>query len=175
MSARRDLVTAICAIAAAGLLAVPAFAAKPLNWNETFKNVDGKVLNFRVTSITVTPTGWTARISFTNLSRQTVHVGNEFGLAFFVNATTTKPVRATALLQATEFSPKRPSALKPGATWAGTIGGTGQLDTTATSGHARILFGPFAGVPGQKTETYWITDHQTLIPAPAPIPSGPVA
>ncbi len=171
---RRYLGTALCATVAAGLLAAPALAAKPLNWNETFKDADGKVLNFRVMSLTVTQTGWTAHVSFANLSKQTIHVGNEFGIAFFANAKTTDPIRATALGQATSFSPNRPTVLKPGARWTGTIGGTGQLETTATSGYTRILFGPFTGVPGHKGATYWITDHETrILPAP-PESTAPV-
>ena len=175
MSLKRDLATALGATVAAGLLVVPAQAAKALNWNETFKNADGRVLNFRVTSLTVTQTRWTAHVSFTNLSKQTVHVGNEFAIAFFPNAKTTDPVHSSSLLQATAFSPKRPSALKPGASWTGTIGGTGQLETTKTSGYTRILFGPFTGVPGQKSATYWITDHETPVAATSLKPGLPVA
>jgi hypothetical protein len=172
---KRDLVIALAATAAAGLLAAPAQAAKRLNWDETFKNADGKVLSFRVTSLTVTQTGWTAHVSFSNLSKQTVHVGNEFAIAFFASAKTSDPVRASALVQATVFSPKRPTVLKPGASWTGTIGGSGKLETTKTSGYTRILFGPFAGVPGQKSATYWITDHETLVPATSLKPSEPIA
>jgi hypothetical protein len=165
MSLKRDLATALSATVAAGLLVAPAQAGKALNWNETFKNADGKALNFRVTSLSVTQTRWTAQVSFTNLSKQNVHVGNEFAIAFFANAKTTDPVRSSALLQASAFSPKRPTVLKPGATWTGTIGGAGQLETTKTSGYTRILFGPFADVPGQKSATYWITDHETPVAA----------
>jgi len=172
---KRDLATALGATVAAGLLVAPALAAKPLNWNETFKNADGKVLNFRVTSLTVTQTSWTAHVSFTNLSKQTIHVGNEFAIAFFANAKTTDPRHSSTLLQATAFSPKRPTKLKPGATWAGTISGNGQLLTTKTSGYTRILFGPFAGVPGEKSATYWITNHETPIAATSLKPSEPVA
>jgi hypothetical protein len=164
MSLKRDLATALGATVVAGLLVAPAQAGKALNWNETFKNTDGKVLNFRVTSLTVTQTRWTATVSFTNLSKQTVHVGNEFAIAFFTNAKTTDPVHSSSLLQATVFSPKRPTALKPGASWAGTISGTGQLQTTKTS-----------GVPGQKSATYWITDHETPVAATSLKPGLPVA
>jgi hypothetical protein len=175
MSLKRDLATALSATVAAGLLVAPAQAAKTLNWNETFKNADGKVLNFRVTSLAVTQTRWIARVSFTNLSKQTVHVGNEFGIAFFANAKTTDPIHSSALLQATTFAPKRPTVLKPGATWTGTISGVGALETAKTSGYTRILFGPFTGVPGQKSATYWITDHETPVAATSLKPSEPIA
>ncbi|HWB21516.1 MAG TPA: hypothetical protein VG652_01360 [Gaiellaceae bacterium] len=175
MALKRHLACFVATAVAAGLLVAPAFAAKALNWNETFKNADGKVLNFKVTSLTVTQTGWSAKVSFANLSKQTIQVGNEFGIAFFANSKTTNPINASALAQATTFAPKRPTALKPGATWAGVIGGSGQLETAKTSGYARILFGPFVGVPGQKAATSWITDHATSIPATSLTPSEPVA
>ena len=169
MSVRRDLVTALCATLAAGLLAAPAFAAKPLNWNETFKNADGKVLNFRVSSLTVTPTGWTARVSFTNLSKQTVHVGNEFAIAFFVDAKTTNPVHASALLQATAFSPKRPtrvearSDLEPGRSAAPASSRRRRRAVTPGSSSARSPV-----CPGRRARPTGSPDHQTLVPALAP-------
>jgi hypothetical protein len=175
MPMKRRLSCFVVTTVAAGLLVTPAFAAKALHWNETFKNADGKVLNFRVTSLTVTQTSWSAKVSFANLSKQTVQVGNEFGIAFFANAKTTDPIKASALSQATAFSPKRPTALKPGATWSGVISGTGQLETAKTSGYLRVLFGPFVGVPGQKAATSWITDHSTSIPATALNPGEPIA
>jgi hypothetical protein len=163
MVMRRQLICVAATLLAAGILVVPAFAAKTLNWNETFKNADGKVLNFRITNLAVTRTGWSAHVSFENLSKQTVQIGNGFGIAFFADAKTTNPVHASALAQATTFSPKRPTALKPGASWTGVIGGSGQFETAKTSGYTRILFGPFTGVPGQKAATSWITNHETPI------------
>lgn len=172
MRMRRQLVCFGAAIVAAGLVVVPAFGAKTLHWNETFKTADGKVMNFRVTRLTVTQTSWSAKVSFTNLSKRTLQIGDGFGIAFFAGAKTTNPVHASALIRATAFSPKRPTALKPGETWSGVIGGTGQLETTATSGYTRILFGPFTGVPGEKAATSWITNHETSIAPTSLNPSG---
>ena len=175
MSRERTLTSLLATTVAAGLLVAPAFATTGLHWNETFTDSAGKVLNFRVTSVTVTQTRWTAHVSFTNLSKKTIHVGNQFAIAFFAAAKTTNPAHAKALLEASAFSPKRPTVLKSGASWSGTITGTGQLATTKTSGYARILFGPFADVPGQKGITYWITNHETPVAATSLAGGGLVA
>jgi hypothetical protein len=175
MSLKREFTSLLAGAVAAGLLVAPAFATTGLHWNETFTDSAGKVLNFRVTSVTVTQTRWTAHVSFANLSKRTLRVGNQFGIAFFANAKTTNPAHAKVLLEASAFSPKRPTVLKPGATWSGTITGTGQLATTKTSGYARILFGPFADVPGQKGVTYWITNHETPVTPTSLAGSGLVA
>lgn len=173
MRLKRQFTCTFVAAVTAGLLVAPAFAAKKLHWNETYKDKAGRVLNFQVTSLSVTQTTWTAHVSFQNLSKKTVQVGNQFGIAFFATAKTEDPTKASALVQATTFSPARPTALKPGASWSGVISGTGQLSTAKTSGYARILFGPFLHVPGQKgTSTYWITDHVTSVPATSVSSSG---
>jgi hypothetical protein len=172
MSLKRRFTCVLFAIVAAATLAAPALATQKLHWDETFKDGSGAVMDFKVTSLTVTQETWTAHVSFANLSKRVIDVGNQFAIAFFVNAKTSNPARASALVQATTFSPARPTSLKPGATWSGVIGGTGQLSTPTTSGHARILFGPFQHVPGQKGVTYWITNHQTPVAATSVASSG---
>jgi len=175
MSRRRVFSSVLAATAVAAGLATAGASAKPLHWNESFSDSKGRVLSFQVTSLTVTQTTWTAHVSYTNLSKQTVQVGNTFALAFFADAKTTNPSNASALVKATSFSPSRPTKLAPGATWSGTIGGSGTLETAATSGYARLVFGPFTGVPGQKQAIYWITDHSAKIAATALKPGLPVA
>ncbi len=172
MRLKRRLTCTFLTAATAGLLVAPAFAAKKLHWNETYKNSAGRVLNFQVTSLSVTQSTWTAHVSFQNLSKKTVKVGNQFAIAFFATAKTEDPAKASSLVQATTFSPARPTVLGPGASWSGVISGTGQLSTKTTSGFVRILFGPFLDVPGQKGTTYWITDHETSVPATSVASSG---
>jgi hypothetical protein len=174
MRMRRQLASTLLVIVGAATLVAPALAlaAQRLHWNETYTSGKTAVMNFKVTSLTVTQKTWTAHVSFENLSNRVIKVGNQFAIAFFASAKTSDPTRASALIQATTFSPARPTALKPGATWRGVIGGTGALSTPKTSGHARILFGPFRNLPGQKGVTYWITNHQTPVAATSVASSG---
>jgi hypothetical protein len=56
--------------------------------------------------------------------------------------------------------------------------GTGRLTSTQRL-YARVVFGPFSGIPGQGRPIIWITDHMTTVgkgsPAPAEPPvAGPV-
>jgi hypothetical protein len=166
-------------LAAAAVLALPAFSALGLNWNETAKDGKVSVLSFHVTSLTIGSNGWSAHVSFGNLSTKTVKVGNQFAVAFFSNATSENLADAAALAPATSFSPARPVALKPGATWTGVISGTGQLSASRPSLYARVVFGPLSGVAGQTAPVYWITDHSKTLPpsgsgtGPAVTPTGP--
>jgi hypothetical protein len=170
------MVGALGATVAAGLLVAPAFSATGLNWKETAKDGNVPVMSFGVTSLTIGETGWTARVSFGNLSKKTIRVGDQFGVAFFQDAKTTDPARAAAFAFALGFSPARPVSLKPGVTWTGVIRGAGQLSANRPSLYARIVFGPLAGVAGQTSAIYWITDHSMpLAPAGtgAVTPTGP--
>lgn len=156
---------------------MPAFPALGLNWKETAKDGKVPVLSFHVTSLTIGKTGWSAHVSFGNLSKKTVKVGNQFGVAFFENAKSEDLSTAAALAPATSFSPARPVALKPGVTWTGVISGTGRLSGSRPSLYARVVFGPLTGVAGQSAPVWWITDHSKVL-APAgnettPAPSGP--
>jgi hypothetical protein len=160
---RRLAVALGASLAVAALFALPAFSSTGLNWKETAKSGKTPVLSFAVTSLTIGKGGWSAHVSFGNLSKQTVKVGNQFGVAFFADATTTNPADAAALAPATSFSPARPLALKPGVTWTGVISGTGELSGSRPSLHARILFGPLSNVTGHTSAIYWITDHSTTI------------
>jgi hypothetical protein len=163
--ARRLAVLFGTSLAVAALLAAPAYPALGLNWNETAKDGKVPILSFHVTSLTIGTKGWSAHVSFGNLSKKTIKIGNQFGVAFFESATSENLADAAALAPATSFSPARPVALKPGATWTGVIGGTGQLSASRPSLHARVVFGPLTGVEGQTSPVYWITDHSKTLPA----------
>jgi hypothetical protein len=148
----------------AAMLAVPAFPALGVNWNETAKDGKVPVLSFHVTSLTIGKTTWSAHVSFGNLSKKTVEVGNQFGVAFFESPTSEDLSTAAALAPATKFSPARPVVLKPGATWTGVISGTGELTGSRPRLYARVVFGPLTGVAGQTKPVSWITDHAKSLP-----------
>jgi hypothetical protein len=174
------------ALLAVGAIAVgataPVAGAARVNWNEKAKYAGKPVMSYRVVSLTFTKTGWTAVVSFRNLSHKTIKVGNRFGVGFWTKAHATDLSQAVGFGSATLFSSKVPTVLKPGDQWSGVIGGIGSLNR---SGHvyARIIFGPFTGFPGQTSSVVWITDHaQSLIatkvakakPKPTTTTPGPV-
>ena len=59
---RRLGVSLGASLAVAALLAVPAFPALELNWNETAKDGKVPVLRFHVTSLTIGSKGWSAHV-----------------------------------------------------------------------------------------------------------------
>ena len=115
-------------------------------------------MSYRVDSLSLGKSSWSARVSFRNLSQRTITVGDGFGLGFWSTRTETDLADAVAFATATTFSSKPPTKLKPGASWTGTIGGKGQL-TTRNRIYARVVFGPFRDFPGQPSQVVWITDH----------------
>jgi hypothetical protein len=167
----------------AGLLVVAgtacllaASASAGLGWNEAAKSKGAKVMIYTVDSVTFNGTGWSARVSFRNVSHATIGVRSEFGVAFFADAKTEDLARMVAFAPATKFSTKLPTSLRPGDSWTGTIGGTGKLSTTQKL-YGRVIFGPFSGLPGTKSAMVWVTDHAKTFgtgAAPAPPATGPV-
>jgi len=162
--------------ALACLLAIPAGGAARLGWNEKAKIAGKPVMSYTVASLTFGKTSWSARVSFRNLTKRPIRVGNEFGVGFWSSRHATDLTHAVGFATATRFSSKPPTKLAPGQGWSGVIGGTGSLDRSA-SVYARVIFGPFSDFPGQPAPVIWITDHaKAIAPAhakpPAPIP-GP--
>jgi hypothetical protein len=153
-AARSPAVLAVVAC----LAAAPVSSADRLGWNENAKYKGKSVMSYQVASLTVTASSWSARVSFHNLSRKTIRVGNEFGLGFWSNDTATGLTQAIGFATATKFSSRPPAVLKPGGSWSGVIGGSGQL-AGGTRVYARVVFGPFNGFPGQSAAVVWITDH----------------
>jgi hypothetical protein len=163
--------------AATGLLLAAAGQAQRVNWHETLKQGKANVMTYSVDSITFGDQGWSAHVTFKNVSKSTIGVGTEFGVAFYRD-TKTYVLSQAAVAPATTFSKKLPTSLKPGASWSGTIGGAGKL-TSSQKVYARVVFGPFSGIPGQGQPIVWITDHMKTLgkgtPAPAEPPvAGPV-
>jgi hypothetical protein len=159
------------------MLAVPVAGAARPGWNEQAKIAGKPVMSYTVASLTFGPTSWSARVSFRNLTKRPIRVGNEFGVGFWSSRKATGLTQAVGFATATRFSSKPPTTLAPGQAWAGVIGGSGQLDRSR-SVYARVIFGPFGDFPGQTAPVVWITDHAKPLAAttgkPSPAIPGPV-
>jgi len=154
-------------------LLVSGAGATRLVWKETASDGKLQVLSFQVDSLIFGKTGWSAHVSMQNLSRSTIRVGDEFGVAIFGDSEESDLKDASAFGFATSFSPARPTLLKPGAIWRGVIGSDGKLPADKEVRYARVVFGPLVGVPGQKNAIFWVTNHSLRIPAtPAATPKG---
>jgi hypothetical protein len=154
---KRSGSTLLAALVATSL--VGGASAGKVTWEESAKDGKVPVMGFRVDSLTFGKQSWSAHVTFTNLSQQTIKIGANFGAAIFDNSKTEDLSRAIGFALALRFSPARPQALAPGASWHGTIGGDGTLNASASVRYARVVFGPLRGLPGQKGAVYWVTDH----------------
>ena len=165
-------------IAAAVCLLAPAAAtAGRVGWNETAKVGGARVMSYRVDSLSVRKNSWSARVSFKNLSRRTIQVGSQFGVAFYVDPKAEDLSLAVGFAAATKFSSPTPTVLKPGDSWTGVLSGSGKF-TASGRVYARVVFGPFTGMPGEISSVVWITDHSTTVTlgpgAAAPPATGPI-
>jgi hypothetical protein len=160
----------LAALAAGLVLAAPAAAADvPLNWKEHTTDGNGHVvMTFQVHGLAFDKTGWAAAITFTNLSKRTVYINPDFGLALY--RTKQPGGRPARFLAATRTDPQLPARLGPGKRWRGAIGGPG---TPPVGMYVRVVFGHYRGVPvkGFANGFIWITDHVYRMTKP----SGPVA
>ena len=156
--AMRRVCSTVLAMLVACSLAVGASAGK-VSWDEKAKDGKVAVMGFHVHSLAFGKRRWSAHVTFTNLSKQTIRIGANFGAAIFGDSKTEDLSRAIGFALALRFSPARPTALAPGASWNGTIGGDGTLSSSASVRYARVVFGPLRGLPGQKGAVYWVTDH----------------
>jgi hypothetical protein len=161
---RRSLV-----LAAVVALALAAQAsATVVHWNEAATIDKAKVMTYRVSSLTVGSKSWSAQVAFANTSHQTLKVGSDFGIAFFAKRSQSALADAVGFAFATSGSSKLPTTMKPGESWSGTISGKGKLTLTTTL-YARVVFGPFTGLPGESNSVDWITNHELPVaPPPAP-------
>lgn len=154
----------------------PAAAAAGSGWNESAKVGGQSMMTYTVDSLTFGTKGWRAHVSFDNVSKATIAVGSGFGVAFFGDARTVDTTKAVGFAVASTFSTKLPKSLKPGASWTGVIGGVGRL-TRSQRVWARVVFGPFTGIPGIGGKIVWITDHAKVLTGPVsspPVATGPV-
>ncbi len=177
------LLLALVAVAAAGCassdggVSVPATVRAPpqraqLGWEEPYP-AKQPALVFRVSSFTVTRSGWTADISVENTSDVAWEVGDPrtaaqlaFGVLLFPNDDLDELERRNrdgnmpAIRHATTYDPALPLVLRPGNTWRGTISAPGAL---AGGLWMRLSFGPFVSAAdppdGAASEVVWFTDH----------------
>ncbi len=158
------------------LLALSATAGR-VAWKEAAKSGGVNVMTYTVDSLSFNAKGWSAHVSFRNVSHVSIRMSarREFEAVFFADPKTQTLTQAVGVAPATTFSSKLPTLLKPGASWTGTISGTGRLSTNQRI-YARVVFGPFSGLPGTKTSVVWITDHSLTLgkATPAVGPTGPV-
>ena len=147
----------VTALAFTVLFVAPALAETRVGWNETAKISGVTVMSFRVATLSIGKTSWSARISFRNLSHRTVRVGGSFGLAYYPSAKLTPTTKPEAFGLANKYSHPLPVRLVPGASWTGVITGPGRPKITGKT-WSRVVFGAFTGLPGVKT-FIWITDH----------------
>jgi hypothetical protein len=156
------------ALVALALMVAPAANAKTFNvdWREQ-KVTAGRAVFFRVTRIVITPTSWSLTLSIRNGTRAALRVTTP---PLFTTPIPTLSIARkeqyrgeTALVDddhrvAHDPPPSQlPRSIAKGATWSGTIGGTGKMR------HGRYVVGlgwfdpldPAAGGRG----FYWITDH----------------
>ena len=159
---RRALLVALVA-----LVVAPAADAQTFNvdWREQ-KVTGGRPVSFRITRIVITPTSWSLRLSIRN--------GTRAALKVTTPAPMTTPIPHLSVVRKEQYRgetalvddhrvahdppPSRlPRSIAKGATWSGTISGTGKMR------HGRYVVGlgwfepldPAAGGSG----FYWITDH----------------
>jgi|SRR5579864_9043125 len=152
-------------IALTVLLAAPAAAApsSTTNWKETWKINGVPVMSFKVTSVTVGKTKWSAHVSFRNLLHRAVTIPrNSFGIAFYASAKLTASTPPEAYGIAKTFSKPRPVKLEAGRSWSGVISGLGRPAITGKA-WVRIVLGPFSGLPGTSKLSLWVTDHALVL------------
>jgi hypothetical protein len=156
----RERIRSLLVLAGAiGLLSAPAATAGRVGWTETAKVDRQSVMRYQVTSVTIGKANWSARVAFSNLSSKSIRVGaTRFGIAFYSDSKTERLSEAIGFALATKFSATPPKTLKPGASWSGMISGSGSLSADGEV-YARIVFGPFSGLPGEGKSVVWITDH----------------
>jgi hypothetical protein len=169
---------ALAAIAGATCLVLAgSVSAAHVGWNEAAKSGGDKVMTYTVDSLTFDSKGWRAHVSFKNVSHLPIGLATqrEFGAALFADNKTETLSQAIGFATATNFSTKLPTKLEPGDSWSGTISGTGNRTMTRRI-YARVVFGPFSGLPGTTTAVVWITDHALALgKAPVEVvPKGPV-
>jgi len=159
MAARLGLILLATAATTALVAAAPA-GAQRISWSERYPYHGPVAMRFTVSNVSIGTGGWSAEITFRNLTKKTITLnGNSFGIAYYSSSTITPTTRPAAFVAASSFSHAAPAKLAPGASWTGVI--RGRVDPTVKGKTwVRVVFGPFAGVPGGPKNFIWITDHK---------------
>lgn len=142
-----------------------------LRWREVYGTGDERIV-FTVDRISVTETGWSARVGIENDSSVGWELApgatpdGSFGLQLFETGDPdeleerNQSRELPALRAATTFAPTLPAILEPGRSWEGEIAAQGAL---VAGSWARVVFGTLVAVgkpPEELDEiVIWITDH----------------
>lgn len=153
-------VRVLCAIVAAAALFTPAASARtiPLKWNERFEVAGRPVMSFQVRSVTITKSGWSARVSFRNLTGRPVTIQNRFALLH----SRVRSTRTFGRLAARSLRPRMPSRLAAGQGWSGIFAGRGAAALRGV--FVRVHFDEFVGrLPQGRARFGWVTDHAVRV------------
>lgn len=151
---------ALFAITAAALILAPAASARTfqLGWNERFEVAGQPVMSFKVASLTISKSGWSARVSFRNLTAKPVLIRNRFALLHARQRST----RAFGRLAARSLRPRMPSRLAPRSAWSGTLSGKGAAALRGV--FVRVHFDEFVGhLRLGRARFGWVTDHAVRV------------
>jgi hypothetical protein len=113
------------------ILAAPATAAR-VGWNEAAKAKGATVMVYKVDTLTFDSMGWRAHVTVRNVSHVPIGMRRDFGVALYADAKTQTISEGLGFTGATSYSSKLPASLEPGASWTGTIGGSGRLSPDRT-------------------------------------------
>ena len=150
----------LLAIAAAAALFVPAASARtiPLGWNERFEVAGLPVMSFQVRSLTISRSGWSARVSFRNLTGRPVTIRNRFALLH----SRVRSTRTFGRLAARSLRPRMPARLAAGQGWSGTFSGKGAAALQGV--FVRVHFDEFVGRLAQGRARFgWVTDQAVRV------------
>ena len=98
-----------------------------MTWSEQAKDGKTAVMGFRVASLTFGKGSWSAHVTFRNLSKNTIKIGDRFGAAIFGDGRTEDLSRAIGFAEALKFSP----APRPSRACAAVPRGAGRSAATA--------------------------------------------
>ena len=143
----------------------------PLHWRETY-GVPGESVVFTVDRLTVTRTGWNARVGIANHSSVAWELApnatpdGTFGLRLFETGDKSELERRNrsgtlpAVRAATSYAPKLPGILEPKASWTGRISAPGAL---VAGSWVRLVFGTLiaVGKPPKGLEDDVRLDHRS--------------
>jgi hypothetical protein len=143
-----------------------------LSWHETYGEA-GQRLVFEVDRLQVLRDGWRAWVKLTNETPVAYRIGDPgstvdhaFGLMLFATGDISELKRRNregslpSTRSATQYEPRLPRLLDPGATWQGTISAHGAL---AAGSWVRVVFGTLFAMGATDDSldrvVVWITDH----------------
>jgi hypothetical protein len=151
------------ALLAGAVIAAPSSATAEIHWHEVSSIGKTKVMTYDVTGLEISKKGWSAHVALHNLTKTTVYIQPDNGLAFFTGKSESLPPVLTSGVA--QYTPSFPSQLGPGKTWTGVFRSSKPLDIGKKTLYARVILGLFAvKLPGHSTQTYhWETDHFLIV------------